>query len=707
MSGVSISVPNNLPRQAKAQFIDRSQALETLHSELQRGGRVTVAPVNHSPGMGKTELALQYAQTYWRDYPGGICWVTAATGRLEEQVLEFVKYQLGLDIPSIWRGASLTLAQQLDWCWQHWQPEKRVLIVIEEAPDLATCRRLLLPQANQFHVIVTALDPDLVPRSFSLVLDRLSPADALQLLCPTGATATSEENTAAAALCQWLDHLPLALQLVGAYLADQPGTSLAQVQAQLQAAGNRSNVETAEAKVKAALELVWSALQPDAQTVACLLSLFAPTTIPLDLAEWTLQGLMGEPYSLRSAYGQLKSLALVEPAQSPVAAVALHPLIRSFFREKLALGSRASFSQAELERALAAALAGIARKIPQELSPEMAVALAPISAHLATVVQHYCHRLDDQNLIWPFIGLGRFYQAQRLFSLAEPWWQACLTTTQQRFGDNHPDVAFSLNNLALICRYRGYGQKAEAFYQRFIEKIGQLFEEDHPTLATGLNNLAALYRSQGRLDEAELLYQKSLAEKQTASAAADLSVITSWNNLAELYRCQGRYSEAEPLYHRALTSAQQLLGREHPIIATCLNNLAQLYCAQERYREAATLHKQALKMRQRLFGRDHTAIATSLNNLAELYRLRGRYRKAENYYLKSLEMTRRTLGEEHPSFASGLNNLGVLYAHSQRFDQATTLLRQALTKQLRLLGEAHPDTQRTLHNLESVQSAKP
>ncbi|MBD0267415.1 MAG: tetratricopeptide repeat protein [Cyanobacteria bacterium Co-bin8] len=718
MPGASISVPHNLPHQGTAHFIGRGQALQRLRHELQHGGRVTIAPADHSSGIGKTELALQYAQTYWSEYPGGICWINAQVGRIDEQVLEFVKYQLELEPPSTLAGSVLTLPQQLDWCWQHWRPDERVLIVIDEATDLATCRRVLLPQANQFHIIVTSLEPDLVPRSSTLILEGLSPTTSLQLLYPDK-VATSLEDTAAtkaaAALCQWSAQLPLTLKLLAAYLAQPPKPSPAQVQAQLdlierhQAQNVGYSVhfrEMAGSRLRAVLELIWAVLEPETQSAACLLSLFAPEAIPLDPAEWTLQGITGENYCIRPSLEQLQSFALLEPAQAPVPALSLHPLIRTFFREKLALGAESIIPQQILEQALAATLAGIARAIPQELTPEMTVALSPISGHLAEVVQHHPNRLSDENLIWPFIGLGRFYQSQGLFSLAEPWWQACLVATQQRFGETHPDVAFSLNNLALIYRHRGYVEKAEAFYQQFIEKISQLFKEEHPTRATGLNNLAALYRSLGRLEEAEMLYQKALVEEHPPEND-HLSVVTSLNNLADLYRCQGRCSEAEPLYQKALAMAQRLLGSEHAVVATCLNNLAQLYCAQKRYKEAEALHTQVLNMRRRLFGKEHVAIATSLNNLAELYRIQERYRKAESLYTQSLEMIRRISGEEHPNFASGLNNLGVLYARLRRFDQAINLLQQALTKQLQLLGESHPDTQRTLHNLDNVRAAKP
>jgi tetratricopeptide (TPR) repeat protein len=39
----------------------------------------------------------------------------------------------------------------------------------------------------------------------------------------------------------------------------------------------------------------------------------------------------------------------------------------------------------------------------------------------------------------------------------------------------------------------------------------RLLGEDHPNVANSLNNLASLYKSQGRFSEAEPLYQQALA----------------------------------------------------------------------------------------------------------------------------------------------------------------------------------------------------
>jgi tetratricopeptide (TPR) repeat protein len=73
---------------------------------------------------------------------------------------------------------------------------------------------------------------------------------------------------------------------------------------------------------------------------------------------------------------------------------------------------------------------------------------------------------------------------------------------------------------------------------------------DHPDVAKSLNNLAVLYADQGRYADAEPLQKRALAIREKARGPDDPDVATSLNNLAELYRKQGRYADAEPLYKR-------------------------------------------------------------------------------------------------------------------------------------------------------------
>ncbi|PPJ61468.1 tetratricopeptide repeat protein, partial [Cuspidothrix issatschenkoi] len=128
---------------------------------------------------------------------------------------------------------------------------------------------------------------------------------------------------------------------------------------------------------------------------------------------------------------------------------------------------------------------------------------------------------------------------------------------------------------------------------------------DHPDVATSLNNLAGLYDSQGRYNDAEPLYLQSLDIRKRQVGNDHPDVATSLNNLALLYKSQGRFNDAELLYLQSLDIRKRQLGNDHPDVATSLDNLALLYYSQENYLKAEDLAQQALVIYQQKLGNKH------------------------------------------------------------------------------------------------------
>ncbi len=179
--------------------------------------------------------------------------------------------------------------------------------------------------------------------------------------------------------------------------------------------------------------------------------------------------------------------------------------------------------------------------------------------------------------------------------------------------------------------------------QQLLKLARQLCGNEHPDVAASMNNLAVLYRSQGRYTEAEPWYRDALAMTKRLLGEEHPSVATSMNNLALLYESQGRYTEAEPLYRDALAMTKRLLGEEHPDVATSMNNLAGLYEYQGRYKEAEPLYRDALAMTKRLLGDEHPVVATSMNNLAGLLAATNHPNEALNLMLEAAEVENRII----------------------------------------------------------------
>jgi tetratricopeptide (TPR) repeat protein len=115
-----------------------------------------------------------------------------------------------------------------------------------------------------------------------------------------------------------------------------------------------------------------------------------------------------------------------------------------------------------------------------------------------------------------------------------------------------------------------------------------------PDVAMTLNNLAILYRATQRMKEAEEAYQEALALRRDLAQANPEAylpnVAMTLNNLAILYSDTQRMKEAEGAYQEALSTYRDLAQANPeaylPDVAMTLNNLAVLYSATQRMKEA-------------------------------------------------------------------------------------------------------------------------
>ena len=693
-------------------FVGRDEALATLHEHLQQTEKVAISSVSGMGGIGKTELALQYARYHWQkgSYPGGVCWLRGRDEDVVLQFLSFAKVHFDLILPD-----DLSVQEKIDFCWSKWPippsppleggNKSDVLIVFDDVAEYEQIADIL-PSNPRFKVLVTTRKQWLADSWEQLQLPVLDEGAALDLLVSlVGEERIQREADVAKLLCADLGYLPLGLELVGRFLKRKRDLSLVKMREKLDLKdralqkkdrkGEAFRDMTAQRGVEAAFELSWEELDEEEKEVGCRLSLFAAAPIPWILVEGCLSEVEQEDLQeIRDDV--LLNLSLLEWKDEDI--YQLHPLIRKFMVDKL----QQFDSVEEWKRSFCRVVSEEAREIPDDpenITLEQGKEVEVYIPHITEVAEYLTEYLSDNDLIVPFIRLASFYLYQGLYPQAQPWLEKGKEIAEKQLDEDNPDVATVYNDLASLYYSQGRYSEAEPLYQQAIEIQKIALPENHPSFATSLSNLAELYRSQSRYSEAEPLYQQAIEIDKIALPENHPSLARELNNLALLYESQGKYSKAEPLYQQVIEIDKIALPENHPLFANHLNNLAGLYLSQGKYSGAEPLFQQAIEIDKIALPENHPSFATSLNNLAGLYKSQGRHSEAESLYQQVIEIFKITLPENHPSFATSLNNLAELYRSQGRYLEAEPLYQQVIELFKIALSANHPYLAFSFNNL--------
>jgi tetratricopeptide (TPR) repeat protein len=697
------STPTNLPYSGISQLVGRENELNSLQ-KLLKHDQVQVVVVVGMPGVGKTALAIRYAQVFRENFLGGITFFSASSSNVGVEILDFAS-SFCLVPPN-----SPDLAERVRYVWQYWplQPVTTVgatasgdvLLIFDGVVDYKSICPYLPLCNDRFKILLTTQVQQLGDFQ-SITLDVLTPAEAKTLLgAAAGIGRVEGEPQQAEQLCEKLGYLPLSLKLVGHYLKSKEDLTLCELLQRLeQRQFSTQSLSEDEDWVRAALDLSWQELDERGKRLAYLLGLFAPQPIrwslvqncSLEFESCSLEWHANELEEVRDK--QLRRFSLLEYRDE---CYQLNWLIRNYFQEK-----RKELANSEkLEQVYCRTMVKQVKNFPNTLTYKEWKDFAPVVPHLEEAASdQLVWQVEDTDLGLLFNGLGRFYEVQGAYIQAEQWRVQSLKVLPKRLGEEHPSVAQALNSLALLYRSLSHFTKAEPLFKRAMEIRKKLLVKEHQYWAQSLNALAYLYYSQGRYNESEELCEQALQIRQQQLGEEHSDVAGSLNDLATLYRIQGRYNEAEQLCKKALEMRQRLFGEDHLEVAQSLNNLSNLYKTQGRYSEAEQHCKEALEMRRRLLGEEHPIVAQSLNNLAEIYRNQNRDSEAETLLLHALELNRKLLGEEHPEVAQSLNSLALLYFNQGQYEKAEPLLRLALELDQKLLGKEHPYVAECLNNL--------
>lgn len=648
-------------------FVDRNDELGRIHAGLSWRPVVVVHGARTMGGVGKTQIAAEYAYRHGGDYDL-IGWINAERGDLIPDQLAALAPALGVPVADGARSGTVASAVQAALA----ETSRRWLLIFDNALERKAITAYL-PRGGRGHVIVTTrvrgwdgvgpiIEIDVLPREASIALLRSK-------------LSTVDDKTADA-LCAELGDLPLAVEFAGAYLAASgaaPDGYLPRLRTraeQLLAAGHGSLPAHTVATVWDLTRHRLVGSGPAGEAAVALLEVCAflgSDPVPLCLfADHAM--LLPAPAATAAADPARFAQALAEIFAYGLATVGanggmiVHRLLATVIRAHVKGSSEAEPGPQRTALALLRAaipdesLIDAARwPIVRELIAHVCAAVARLPVDHKDVAALY---LDDR--------AASYLQGQGQLGPAIALLEQSLTDSRRVLGNNHPDCLTAENHLASAYRLAGRVGEAIALYEHVVTNRRRSLGERHPdTLAAG-QDLAQAYDGAGHLQAAIGVYERVISQQQHTLGENHPNTLMSRNCLAAAYSLAGRVDEAVTLYERVVADARRVLGDDHPHTLISRQHLAHAYQAAGRLEEAIALDRQLVDDRQRVLGVDHHDTLTSRHNLAVDYTLSGQTGEAASMLKPLLADCERALGAEHPLTTQVRSELSALNARRVR-----------------------------------------
>jgi tetratricopeptide (TPR) repeat protein len=626
-------------------FTGRDGLLAAVRERLVAGDTAVVQAFQGMGGVGKTQLAIEYAHRFADGYDLA-WWVNAEQGGLIGDQFAALGMAVGCVQPGaateVVRAAVLGEVRRRD----------RWLLVFDNAQDPGDLETWL--PGGTGHVLVTSRAPRWAEVAVPVEVDVLDRSESVALLRDRvpGLPEADADQVADA-----VGDLPLALAQAAAYLTEtrmparQYAGLLGTRAAQLMGEGRPPSYPR---PLVAVTVLALDRLRGQdlaAGELAGVCAFLAPEPVPPD---WfpaaaaalspVLAGSAVDPLAWRQVLAALGRSAL---ARVDATGLVMHRLTQAIIRGSLPPG-QAAVSRDLAEAILAASSPGDtdtpgtwpawARLLPHLLALEPGATSHPDLRRLALGAARYLIVRGDAS--------GGHDLASRLYAQ----WPDSL-------GPDHPDTLSAGHHLGHALRQMGRYPEARQLSEDILARKRRVLGEDHPDTLASANGLAVSMRALGEHQAARELDEDTLARKRRVLGEDHPSALISANNLAEDLSKLGAHQAARELDEDTLARKRRVLGEDHPSALMSAKNLAEDLRDLGAHQAARELDEDTLVRYRRVLGEDHPDTLTSASNLANDLRALGEVQAARDLDQDTLDRKRRVLGEDHPSTLTSANNL--------------------------------------------------
>jgi transcriptional regulator with XRE-family HTH domain/tetratricopeptide (TPR) repeat protein len=593
----------NIPARNPA-FTGREELLAGVRGRLQAGPAAVVQALHGMGGVGKTQLAVEYAHRFAGSYDLA-WWVNAEqSGLIGDQIAS-----LGQGLGCIPAGAGSEAGRAA--VLAELRQRGRWLLIFDNAAEVTDVMPWL--PGGGGHVLITSRQRGWDEVAAPVEVDLFTRPESIEMLrYRIPGLSEADANKVAAAL----GDLPLAIAQAAGFMSGA-GTSASQYLDLLRThAGqllDRAVPGSYPQSLVAATVVTAAGLaahDPAAAELASLCAFLAPEPIPADvftnaadLLPAELAAHAADPVAWRQAVAHLAGRSL---ARADHRGLQMHRLTQAILRDQLsAEGAAATRRCAEeilaandpgdppnpatwdrwaqlMPHVLAADLAGTDNPALRELVRgacwyliERGDARTPRDL-ISNLHPQWRGRLGEDHehtlmaahyLAWALLELGRYAESRDLN-------QDTLTRRRRVMGPDHPDTLNSAHNLALDLRMLGEARAALDLDQDILERHRRVQGKDHASTLRSASNLAADLRELGEAQAARDLDQDTLDRRRRVLGPDHPDTLHSAYNLAADLRELGEVQAARDLDQDALERRRQVLGADHPDTLYSAYNLA-------------------------------------------------------------------------------------------------------------------------------------
>jgi hypothetical protein len=627
-------------------FTGRDGLLVSVRERLLAGNRAVVQALEGMGGVGKTQLAIEYAHRFAGTY-GLAWWVDSEQpGLIGDQFAA-----LGAELRCVEPGAGTEtvraavlgeLRERGGW-----------LLIFDNAQSPAGIRPWL--PGGSGHVLITSREHTWAQIAAPVEVDVLARPESVAIL---QGRIPGLRAADAGRLADQLGDLPLAVAQTGGFMAET-GMPAAEYAGLLRTRAGHLLDQVPEGadyprSLAAATQLTADRLatdDPAAAELASLCAFFAPEPIPEDLftaaagqLPGDLEARAADPLAWRQTLGRLTRQSLARIDQR---GLVMHRLTQAILRARLTPDQAAITRQCS-EAILAAnnphkpgdpvTWPRWAQLMPHLLAADLAAAANPALRRMAC---DGCAYLVSRGDIRPGHDLAR--------SLHQDW--------RERLGDDDEDTRWAANYLAWALRSMGHYAEARELDQDILDRSRRVLGEDHPDTLIYASDLAVDLRRLGELQAARDLNQDTLNRKRRVLGQDHPSTLDTASNLAVDLRRLGEPQAARDLNQDTLNRKRRVLGQDHPSTLSTANNLGEDLDALGELQAARDLNQDTLNRKRRVLGQDHPSTLGTARNLANDLRALGEVQAARDLDQDTLDRSRRILGEDHPDTIASAKNL--------------------------------------------------